>query len=75
MQNPAGLTLPDGVYLPQHAITFWSPWSFGRSKALWGDDADVFRPERWLDEDSGGVKTRAWAEYPVFNGGARLCRF
>jgi len=73
-------TLPDGTQLPQGAIVFWSPWSMNRSRKLWGPDADTFRPERWLvqeDDQSEStrlvLKTRTAAEFPVFNGGQRLC--
>lgn len=74
-------TLPDGTELPQGAIVFWSPWSMNRSRDIWGSDADTFRPERWLmqegDDQSGSkrlvLKTRSAAEFPVFNGGQRLC--
>ena len=37
-----------------------------RSKALWGEDADVFKPERWETERQG------W-KYIPFNGGPRVC--
>ncbi|KAI9680707.1 MAG: hypothetical protein M1817_004147 [Caeruleum heppii] len=80
--------LPDGTVLPTGAVVVWCPWSFGRSWRIWGDDADVFRPERWLDKipasapggaDRTGivtgwrVKTKTAYEFPVFNGGARTC--
>lgn len=26
-------------------------WAMNRSKITWGDDAETFRPERWLEED------------------------
>ena len=37
-----------------------------RRKDLWGDDAEVFNPERWLGRRPG------W-EYLPFNGGPRIC--
>jgi len=37
-----------------------------RRKDLWGEDADVWRPERWLGRRPG------W-EYLPFNGGPRIC--
>ena len=27
----------------------WAPWSIMRNKMIFGDDADLFRPERWLE--------------------------
>ena len=37
-----------------------------RDKAYWGDDADVFRPERW-------ETMRPTWEYIPFSGGPRIC--
>lgn len=28
----------------------YQPYAMGRMKFIWGDDAEEFRPERWLDE-------------------------
>lgn len=41
-------TFPDGTFLPRGALVIWVPWAMGRSKRIWGDDADIFRPDRWL---------------------------
>ncbi|CAM1501877.1 Fc.00g038610.m01.CDS01 [Cosmosporella sp. VM-42] len=65
-------TLPDGTFLPQSSIVIWCAWAMNRSYKTWGPDADEFRPERWLDDD-GAVMKRSAAEFPVFNGGPRLC--
>ncbi|KAI1141682.1 cytochrome P450 [Hypoxylon sp. FL0543] len=65
-------TLPDGTFLPEKSIVFWCTWAMNRSKIGWGDDADSFRPERWLAAD-GKVIMKSAAEFPVFNGGPRLC--
>lgn len=43
-----------------------------RRKDLYGEDADVFRPERWLDtEDQKGLRM-GWGYLP-FSGGPRVC--
>ncbi|KAI1205504.1 cytochrome P450 [Annulohypoxylon truncatum] len=65
-------TLPDGTFLPENSITFWCTWAMNRSKINWGEDAESFRPERWLTED-GKLITKSAAEFPVFNGGSRSC--
>jgi cytochrome P450 len=64
--------LPDGTYLPATSVVVWCPWAMNRSEITWGADAAEFRPERWLNEH-GHIITRSAAEFPVFNGGARLC--
>ncbi|KAL3091887.1 hypothetical protein niasHS_004950 [Heterodera schachtii] len=44
-------------------------YSFHRNKELWGEDADEFRPERWLDNDF----PPASAHFYAFGGGPRIC--
>ncbi len=57
-------TLPDGTFLPEKAIIVWSLWAMNRSKITWGEDADVFRPERWFTD--GKFITKSPSEFPVF---------
>lgn len=75
-------TLPDGTYLPANSVVVWCPWAMNRSFTTWGQDADSFRPERWLSKPDGSgssagnkptITNRSAAEFPVFNGGPRLC--
>ncbi|KAI5464795.1 cytochrome P450 [Mariannaea sp. PMI_226] len=66
-------TLPDGTFLPRSAIVVWCAWAMNRSHETWGPDADEFRPERWLTDDGAAVAQRTAAEFPVFNGGPRIC--
>lgn len=58
-------TLPDGTFLPEKAIIVWSLWAMNRSKRIWSEDADDFRPERWLTED-GKLINKSPSEFPVF---------
>jgi cytochrome P450 len=37
-----------------------------RRKDIWGPDAEIFKPERWLSRRPG------W-DYLPFNGGPRIC--
>lgn len=69
-------TFPDGTWLPKAAVVMWAPWSIGRSKRIWGCDADLFRPERWLIKNGNGntcLLSKTAYEFPVFNGGPRSC--
>lgn len=76
-QTMSPTTLPDGTFLPQGSVVVWCPWAMNRSRLTWGEDADEFRPERWLVAGSVGeraaVMQKSASEFPVFNGGARLC--
>ncbi|KAI1758317.1 cytochrome P450 [Xylaria castorea] len=65
-------TLPDGTFLPEKAVVLWSIWAMNRSKITWGEDADSFRPGRWLTEN-GRLTTKGASEFPVFYGGQRTC--
>ena len=42
-----------------------------RSKLIWGEDADLFLPERWIED--GKLISKSAYEFPVFNGGPRTC--
>ena len=65
------------VFVPKGTLVSYSTYSMHRRKEIWGEDAEVFRPERWLDhvDDQGrevkGVRP-GWAYLP-FNGGPRVC--
>ena len=69
----AETVFPDGTFLPKGTVVMWAPWAMGRSKSIWGDDADTFRPTRWLDLNSEQLITKSAFEFPVFNGGPRAC--
>ncbi|KAI0839673.1 putative N-alkane-inducible cytochrome P450 [Hypoxylon sp. FL0890] len=56
------------VFVAKGTPIFYCVYSLHRLPEFWGPDADVFRPERWLDDK---VKP-GWAYLP-FNGGPRLC--
>ncbi|KAI1453317.1 putative N-alkane-inducible cytochrome P450 [Annulohypoxylon moriforme] len=56
------------VFVAKGTPVFYCVWAMHRLPEFWGADADVFRPERWLDEK---IKP-GWAYLP-FNGGPRLC--
>lgn len=45
----------------------------GRSKAVWGEDADVFRPERWLIADGEELARMTAAVDTHFGGGKYGC--
>lgn len=44
-------TLPDGFSVKKGNLIAYQPWAMGRMKSLWGEDAEEFRPQRWLDEN------------------------
>ncbi|KAI0777502.1 cytochrome P450 [Trametes elegans] len=67
----------DSILVPKGSVMVISTSACNRNKALWGEDADEFKPERWL----GGLP-RAVEETPIpgvysnlmsFLGGGRAC--
>ncbi|MCJ1239302.1 hypothetical protein MMC14_007296 [Varicellaria rhodocarpa] len=61
--HPAvGMTLPrvtprggfeiDGHFIPEGTTVGVNPWVLHRDKKVFGEDADTFRPDRWLVEDT-----------------------
>ncbi|KAG8726610.1 hypothetical protein FRC12_023236 [Ceratobasidium sp. 428] len=65
--------IPGGLYMyPRCSVTF-SPLHIHRRKDLWGDDAEEFKPERWLLENPTKVHVANPFAFIPFNGGPRMC--
>lgn len=68
---------PDGtqrLMIRKGECVGYSVYVMHRSKRLYGEDADLFRPERW-DPDVDNpmdLKDIGWGYLP-FNGGPRIC--
>lgn len=55
---PQGDTI-DGKHVPGGTLIAPNTWATGRHTGVFGADADVFRPERWLERgDDGDAKER-----------------
>ena len=66
---------PEGkqpVFVPKGTMVNWNLWAMHRRKDLFGEDAEEFKPERWLDREGKQGLRVAW-EYLPFNGGPRMC--
>ncbi|KAF9582103.1 hypothetical protein BGW38_000643 [Lunasporangiospora selenospora] len=47
--------LPDGTSIRKGDLIGFSNWCMGRNRRVWGEDAAIFVPERWLvDEEKDG---------------------
>lgn len=66
------------VVVPAGTKIIVSIAGYHRNKDVWGPDAHVFRPERWLEE-SGGLQMKGspgvgmYANLMTFSGGFRSC--
>lgn len=71
-----GITLPrvvpqggveiEGVSLPEGTTVGINPWVLNRDKSVYGEDADEYRPERWIgltDEQKGQFGTAPKIQY------------
>jgi cytochrome P450 len=57
--------------LPVGTVVSANPYVLGRATALWGPDADAWKPDRWLGDD--GERKRLDDRFVVFGKGARGC--
>ncbi|VAH50279.1 unnamed protein product [Triticum turgidum subsp. durum] len=65
-------TLPDGHAVRKGDMVTYQPYPMGRMKFLWGDDAEEFRPDRWLDGDGVFVPESPY-KFTAFQAGPRIC--
>lgn len=75
-----GFTVPDGRYIPAGTKVGINPAVTNRDKEVFGYDADVFNPDRWLqgqDESQEAFNARSRRMKDVadftFGGGGRVC--
>lgn len=66
-------TFPDGTWLPEGSVVIWVPWAMGRSRRIWGEDSERFKPSRWLNASGSIALQKSAYEFPVFNAGPRSC--
>ncbi|CAO2167368.1 unnamed protein product [Urochloa humidicola] len=64
--------LPGGFSVGKGDIVFYVPYAMGRMEYLWGEDAEAFRPERWLD-DNGEFQQESPFKFTAFQAGPRIC--
>lgn len=58
MREPIRKTTIAGTVIPKGTLIIIMPWAINRNPKFWGEDADEFRPERWIDKTAEG-KLRA----------------
>jgi cytochrome P450 len=51
------------LFVPKGQIVGWDIYTMHRRKGIYREDADVFKPERWLDSDDD-KGTSAWVDLP-----------
>jgi len=62
------------LFLPKNTIVTFLPLLTQRNKALWGEDADEFRPERWLESETKVKCNANMGMFMPFSHGPRIVR-
>lgn len=70
---PPGGDVINGYFVPAGTEIGQGFLAVGRSKAVWGEDANVFRPERWLVADDVQLKGMLAAVDTHFGAGKYSC--
>ncbi|KAK4156595.1 Pisatin demethylase [Chaetomidium leptoderma] len=74
-----GLALPDGRVVPAGQMVGMNPYIVGRNKSVFGEDAEEFNPDRWLQRTGEGEEAykermQRWGQSILaFGGGYRIC--
>ncbi|KAM5554958.1 hypothetical protein ABKV19_023065 [Rosa sericea] len=63
--------LPDGFRLKKGDGINYMAYSMGRMPYIWGQDAEDFRPERWLN--NGVFQPESTFKFVTFHAGPRIC--
>lgn len=64
--------LPSGHKVEANSVIIIFLFALGRMRAVWGEDATEFKPERWVSE-SGGLRHAPSFKFLSFNAGPRTC--
>jgi cytochrome P450 len=70
---PPGGDVISGLFVPGGTEVGQGFFAIGRSVAVWGDDADIFRPERWLEADDERLRVMNAAVDTHFGAGKYSC--
>lgn len=62
-----------GMELPPGTVIGYSAFGLSRNKEVWGEDANFFRPERWMEGTEEEMKVKEAAVDLVFGHGRWLC--
>ncbi|CUS11563.1 unnamed protein product [Tuber aestivum] len=81
LHPPVGVTLRmagedttlNGEFLPKGTSIVISPFAINRSVALWGADAEEFKPERWAGGADGAAAVESNYGFLTFLAGPRGC--
>ncbi|KAI1811398.1 cytochrome P450 [Poronia punctata] len=70
--TPKGGVTLHNQYIPEGTIIGVNSWVVNRDKAIFGQDAHLFRPERWIESEPKAV-AKMKVNMFTFGAGARNC--
>ncbi|KAH6649451.1 cytochrome P450 [Chaetomium tenue] len=70
---PAGGVVLAGQHVPAGTVVGFNPWVIMHNREVYGEDAGVFRPERWLGAEEGKLKEMRRCNIS-FGAGPRSCQ-
>ena len=70
---PPGGDTYKGVFIPEGTKIGYCGWGLFRDKKIWGDDAHLFRPERWLETATEQLREMNAALEIIFGYGRWQC--
>jgi cytochrome P450 len=69
---PVGDTI-NGIFIPGGTSIGYCAFGIFRDKKIFGDDADIFRPERWLEGEPARIKEQEQTLELIFAYGKYKC--
>ncbi|RLN55636.1 hypothetical protein BBP00_00008409 [Phytophthora kernoviae] len=65
--------LPDGTFVPEGTMVGLPSYVMGRKPSIWGSGCAAFKPERFLDTETGKLLQVPPFKFQVFHAGPRIC--
>jgi cytochrome P450 len=62
-----------GQFVPGGTQIGYCAWGLHRNREIFGEDAEIFRPERWLEVDEEKLHSMNRVNDFVFGGGKYAC--
>lgn len=72
-QANADTVLSDGTPIGKETRVVLCTYALSRSKDAWGEDALEFKPERWIDSETGKLLPQPFFKFMPFWAGPRQC--
>ncbi|GMF43050.1 unnamed protein product [Phytophthora fragariaefolia] len=66
-------TLYNGTFIKAGTRVILPHYAMGHLETVWGPDAEQFKPERWIDPDTGKLVHVSLYKFTAFLAGPRMC--